>query len=346
MTTESEMMLPSWLQAKQTTVGLLARYLPLAFTLVAATVGAAELMPLRVNVFPGAQNLPIYVGLARGIFEQRGIKLELQFTPNSDQQRAGLAAGKFEVAHAAVDNAVAMVEMGKQDVIIVMGGDSSMNEFIVQPTIASFGDLRGKVLVVDAPNTAYALLAKKILLDHGLQAGDYRVDPVGGTAIRLKAMLDSPGNAAGILNIPFSIVARQKGLKSMGRTVDLLGPYQATGAWVMRPWANANAMLLERYLSAYMESLRVALDPANRAECVALLVKWLKVSPEVAGETYDLLSEPKFGLTPDAKFNIDGFRNLLALRAEIEGAWGGKPPAPERYYDLSYYERALKQMKH
>jgi len=41
---------------------------------------------------------------------------------------------------------------------------------------------------------------------------------------------------------------------------------------------------------------------------------------------------------------MQGFRNVLALRAEIEGSWGGKPPAPERYVDLSYYENALKKI--
>jgi hypothetical protein len=35
-----------------------------------------------------------------------------------------------------------------------------------------------------------------------------------------------------------------------------------------------------------------------------------------------------------------GFRNVLALRAEIEGSWGGTAPAPDRYVDLKYYEKA------
>jgi hypothetical protein len=29
------------------------------------------------------------------------------------------------------------------------------------------------------------------------------------------------------------------------------------------------------------------------------------------------------------------------LRAEIEGQWGGKAPEPERFLDLSFYNRAL-----
>jgi hypothetical protein len=38
---------------------------------------------------------------------------------------------------------------------------------------------------------------------------------------------------------------------------------------------------------------------------------------------------------------MQGFRNVLALRAEIEGQWGGKAPEPERFLDLSFYNRAL-----
>jgi hypothetical protein len=42
---------------------------------------------------------------------------------------------------------------------------------------------------------------------------------------------------------------------------------------------------------------------------------------------------------------MQGFRNVLALRAEIEGSWGGKAPGPERYLDLGYYDRALKRLR-
>ena len=320
------------------------RCLALGWGIAAAVAGAAEPVAVRVNVFPGAGNLALYAGLAQGMFDKRGMKVELQFTPNSEQQREGLATGKFEIAHAAVDNAVAMVEMAGRDTIVVMGGDSSMNELFVQPEIGSVAELRGRTVVVDAPNTAYALQAKKILLNAGLRAGDYTIKPVGGTPLRLKAMTDSKDAAAAIMNAPFSILAKRQGLKSLGRTLDLLGPYQASGAFVMRAWAQANAPLLERYLAAYIESLRWATQPANRAECVVLLAKWLKLAPDVAGQTYDLLVEPKYGLTPDARFDLDGFKAMLALRAEIEGQWGGKAPPPQRYFDLAYYQRALDQV--
>ncbi|HEY6720903.1 MAG TPA: ABC transporter substrate-binding protein [Burkholderiales bacterium] len=152
----------------------------------ASTAAAQDLTVLRVNTFPTASYSPILVGIARGAFEKRGLKIELEFTPNSDAQREGLAKGASDIVHAAVDNAVAMVEMAHEDVVIVTGGDTGMNEFMVRPEIKSIADIRGKNLIVDAPNTAYALVARKILKNAGLIDGrDYTMKPIGGTPLRI-----------------------------------------------------------------------------------------------------------------------------------------------------------------
>ncbi len=307
---------------------------------VPRTVLAAGPETVRVNVFPGVQNLPIFAGLARGVFARHDLAVEVGFTPNSPTQRAGLARGDFEIAHAAVDNAVAMVELAGADAVIVMGGDNSMQELFVQPGIAAIPDLRGRTVIVDAPNTAYALVVKKALLNHGLEAGrDYTLKPTGGTFQRLGLMREHREYAASMLNPPFSILAVREGLRSLGSAVTLVGPYQGTGAFVMRAWARAHGPTLERYLRAYVEALRWALAPANREAAVALLAERLKLAPDVAAATYD--QAVASGFAPDARLDLAGLRNVLAIRAEVERQWGGRPPAVEKYVDLSYYERAV-----
>ncbi|MES2401196.1 MAG: ABC transporter substrate-binding protein [Pseudomonadota bacterium] len=297
---------------------------------------------LRVNVFPGSSNLPLLAAVNKGFFAKRNLTIEIQNTPDSDSQRAGLPAGKFEIAIAAVDNAVAMVEVAKNDVIIVLGGDSGMNEFMVRPEIASFADIRGKSLAVDAPNTAYALVARKILKNNGLIDGrDYSLKLAGGTQGRSAAMVANPELVASMVNPPFSFTVRERGIKSLGRATDLAGAYQATGSFVMRNWAAANASALERYIAAYIEGSRYAMDPANRAEMIKLLEDRFKLPPAVAAQSYAALNTPGFGMATDARLSLEGFRNVLAMRAEIEGQWGGKAPDPAKYLDLSYYERAL-----
>ena len=331
----------------------LAMFLTVALIAAAAELGApgvsgtpasaAEATKIRVNTFPNAKALPVHVGLAKGLFGKYGLAVELENTDSSQSQRDGLAAGRFQIAHAALDNAVAMIEVAKRDVVIVSGGDSGMNEFFVQPGISSFADLRGKTIVVDAPDTAYALQAKKLLLQNGLREGaDYTVKQVGAVAFRYKAMIEDKTNAAGILNLPFTVEASERGLKSLGGLVDLLGPYQAAGAFVMRAWARDNDEALERYLAAYVEAVRWIRDRNNRAEAIDLLVEKLKLSRKIAERTYDLLVVPATGFTPDARFDVAGFRNMLALRAEIERKPGTEAAPPERYVDLHYYDGAMK----
>jgi ABC-type nitrate/sulfonate/bicarbonate transport system substrate-binding protein len=312
-----------------------------ALVVFAGSARAEDL--IRLNTFPTARSLPFFVGVEKGLFTKQGIKLEFEFTESSGAQRQGLANGKFEVVHSAVDNALAMIEIAKVDVVIVSGGDGGTNEFIVGRDINSFTDIRGKALVTDAPNTAYAVQAKKILLRHGLKDGvDYRINAVGAGPFRLKAMLEGGDNAAAIMNLPFSAQTIEAGLKSLGRTVDLLGPYQAGGAFVLRAWAKQNHDVLERYLAGYITSLRWVLDKSNRDEAIALLMSKRNLTRSLATRSYDLMIEPGFGFNPDAKLSVEGFNNVLTLRQEIEG---GPPPRPEKYLDLSYYDRALKLVK-
>jgi ABC-type nitrate/sulfonate/bicarbonate transport system substrate-binding protein len=316
----------------------------------AATLAACASRPatpptpasLRVKLFPGAQNLALFAAVQQGYFARRGLDVHLLFTQNSVELRDDLAKGAVEIVHTAVDNAVAMAEAG-HDIVIVSGGDNSMNELFVQPEITAIEQLRGKTLIVDAPNTAYALQAKKILKNKGLPPGSYALKEVGGTFQRIKAMQADHANTASMLNPPFSLQARQGGLRSLGRVSDLLGPYQASGAFVMRSWARSHGEVLQRYLASWIEGTRWALAPSNRAAAIALLQQRLNVPQPMAAAVYEALIDPRNGLARDGAFDPAGFAAVLAIRAEMEDQWGGHPPPQERYVDLQWYERALRQ---
>jgi ABC-type nitrate/sulfonate/bicarbonate transport system substrate-binding protein len=290
--------------------------------------------------------LQVTVAETRGIFARYGVAVETENLPNSDALRAGLAAGKGDLAYLAVDNAVAMVELAHENVVIVMGGEGSQNELIAQPNIKSVTDLRGKTLIVDAPNTAYALQMKKILLLGGLQAGhDYEIKPIGATPQRLLAMREHKEYAGSMLGPPTSIVAKREGFVSLGSVQDLIGPYQAAGYFAQRKWAQEHREALSRYLAAIIEAQRWLMDPANKQRVIELMVKESHLAPDVAAETYELYMSRPGGYEKDARFDLDGFANVLKLRAEVEGQSDGHPPAPGKYYDPSYYDAAIQELK-
>jgi ABC-type nitrate/sulfonate/bicarbonate transport system substrate-binding protein len=295
---------------------------------------------LIVNCSPTAKSLPIRVGLWEGVFARYGIDLRLVSTDNSREQRSGLARGDFDLVHVAVDNAIAMREVEQLDVVVFMGGDSGMNELFVQPDVGSIAEIRSGRLVVDAPDTAFALQAYKILEDHDLlRDRDYQVVAVGRGELRIEAMRTDKANTAAILNLPYSLEARRLGLRSLGDTTKFIGPYQAGSAFAMRAWAQSHREQLIRYIAAYLECLRLVLDPLNHQGCVDILVNDLGTSPEVADETVELLCRPGFGLHPAAAIDEAGLRNTIALRASQQ--IGSRLRDPREYIDLSYYTAAL-----
>jgi ABC-type nitrate/sulfonate/bicarbonate transport system substrate-binding protein len=278
----------------------------------------------------------------QGLFAKYGVEVLNDNKKNSDELRADLAAGKGDVAYLAVDNAVAMVELAHQDVVIVMGGEGSQNELIAQKDIKTVADLRGKTLIVDAPNTAYALQMKKILALGGLAAGkDYEIKPLGATPQRLIAMREQKDFAGSMLGPPVSLVAKKEGFVSLGSVQRLIGPYQAAGFFTQRSWAKDHRDLLVRFLSACIESQRWLLNPANKQQAIDLFAAQYHLAPEIAAEEYEISITHPGGFAKDAQFDFRGFENVLKLRAEVEGQWGGHPPSSDKYYDPSYYQAAL-----
>jgi len=310
----------------------------MAFALVVAPNARAEDTKLSVIVFPGVQDLPMFVAQAKGFYAKRGLNVDLKFTVNSDELRGGLAEGKYQIAHSAIDNAFALKDKANADIAVVLGGDNSYNHLIVQPEIASLADVKGKTVVVDAINTAYAFQLYEMLKQKGVKKGDYEIKLAGGTALRLDAMLKDKSNVAAMMNPPFSTRAVKEGLKDMGTAAAALGAYQGSSAFVLRPWAQANSETLVKYIQAYIEAWRWAFNPDNKAEVVKILVERLKLTEDVATQAFD---GTKNDSAKDGAIDLNGVKNVLNLRAEWEG---GTPASPDKYLDLSYYKKAAAGM--
>lgn len=303
----------------------------------------ADMAPgaIVVSTFPNAKALPLWAETEHGLFARRGCDLRLHETGSSDEQREALARGDVHIAQAALDNGVAMAVAG-EDVVIVMGGETGMNDFVVQADIGSFEDLRRRTLAVDSPFTAYALLARRALAQNGLvYERDYAMKPVGNGARRLKALLTDRTIAGAVLNPPFSAEALMHGLKSLGRLNDMLGPYQAGGAYVMRSWAQANRASVVAYIQGYVDSLRWVRSAASTKACESMLARKLDLSTELASATLSQLRDPSFGFSEDAALSEEGMKNLLATRAETEGGCG---PDAAAVVDLSYYHEAMRTL--
>jgi ABC-type nitrate/sulfonate/bicarbonate transport system substrate-binding protein len=296
--------------------------------------------PLRVIVFPGVQNLPSFAAEVNGFYSSKGLAVQTIFTQSSEQQRDGLADGIYDIAHSAIDNAVSMVDAAGKDVAIVIGLDRGFNKLIVQPEITSYDHLRGKTLGVDAPDTAFALIAYEMLRLKGLNPGDYKVKPIGATRFRLQALKDRTIDFS-LLNLPFNLFAQRAGLKVLANPTEVIDEYQSAGAFVRRAWGEQNRDTLARYLAGYIEGLRWSLRPENREAAISLLQTRMDLERDVAEESFDQITDPARGFTKDARISHAGMVAVLKLRARFNSASLDSIPAPEKYLDESYYRAAL-----
>ena len=319
---------------------LVAALLLASMSLTAQTTASKKIKLLTLLGKP----VQFVIAEKQGYFANHGVTAETENLPSSDVLRSNLANGNGDLAYLAVDNAVAMVELAHQDMVILMGGEGSQNELVVQPETKSLEQLRGKTLIVDAPNTAYALQLKKILLAKGLQVvRDYEMKPVGGTPQRLIAMREHKEYAGSMLGPPALITAKQEGFVSLAKVQDVIGPYQGAGYFSQRKWALDNKENLDNYLAAIIEAHFWLMDPANKQQVIDLWISEFHMKPEIAAATYESSVNAPGGFEKGAALDLDGFKNVLQLRAEMEGQWGGHPPGVEKYYDPSFYNTALKK---
>src|ERR1700693_2981320 len=138
-------------------------------------------MTIRLVVFPGAFNWPLWVAQERGLFARYGVVVEVTEIPGSVVQWTVLVEGRADLAITLMDNVVAYREgqgeapVTVPDAIAVMASDALlMPALMTQPDIKSYDDLRGQTLSVDAALTGLALILYALLERGGLKPGDYQ----------------------------------------------------------------------------------------------------------------------------------------------------------------------------
>ena len=317
----------------------------IAIVLVAASLPALGQKPAVQTLRVVGGGMPIRVARTNGILAKYGIDVQTTAMNSSEVMRADLAEGKEDIAESGLDNGIAMAANGVADIIVVAGSGYADQELVAQPGIRSAADLRGKTLIVDATNTQNALMLKKILLLSGLkQMADYKF--LSGYVNRFEEMRKHKEYAAGMLGATQARVAEREGFVSLGSSAKLIGPLLSNGTFVRRQWASEHADLLVRYIAAMIEAQRWIMSPANKAKVMAMIAGTgaAKLPDDLVAKAYEQqMSGPGApgALSKDLQFDVEAFKNFLKLRAEVEGSWGGKPPAAEKLYDLSYYRKAL-----
>jgi ABC-type nitrate/sulfonate/bicarbonate transport system substrate-binding protein len=298
---------------------------------------------INVNVFPGGFNWPIYVGQDKKLFENHGIAVAMQGTPDSVTQMTDFSLGRFDIAMTAVDNIVAYVEgqgqapIGPQpEFFAFMGVDTGFLSLVASSEIKTIQDLRGKIVSVDALTTGYAFVLYEILRRSGLERNkDYELVSAGGMVQRWNRLREGRHHAT-LLSAPYDLIASNAGFSQLVRATDIIGPYQGNVAATRRSWAENNADRIVGYIRGFRESVAWLYDPANRTEAIDILCRHVPQMPhDIAGASYPELLHPAHGFFRSCELDPAGLKCVLELRNRYAPSTTSLGP-PGRYYDPQY----------
>jgi ABC-type nitrate/sulfonate/bicarbonate transport system substrate-binding protein len=306
-----------------------------ALALIAlAAASTANAQALRVMGFAGSSNWPMFVAQEKGFFTRERVEVQLSDASSSAVQIAQLRDGRIDIAMTAMDN---LVPYGDELFAFLGVNNGGRSSLIVAPSVKRYGDLRSRPLAVDAIDSGYAFVLMEMLERAGLAPGDYQLLSVGSSRERFGALRE--GKAAGaLLNAPIDAAAEAAGFTRLATSAEVVTHYQGSVGAARRQWGAANADTLVRYIRAYVQAVDWLYEPANRAEAIAVLQR--HAGSQGAERSYEEFVTQRT-LARRAVIDVEGVREVLRLRARF--ARPAKPLGePARYYDLGYYERALR----
>lgn len=303
--------------------------------------------PIKLMVFSGAFNWPIWVAQERGIFARNGLTVTVSETPGSVVQWRSLAEGKVDLVITLMDNVVAYREgqgeapVTVSDAIAVMSSDAVvMPGLMTTPDVRSYEDLRGKTLSVDAATTGLALILYALLEKGGLKPDDYRIERTGGVQRRFEGLAKHEF-AGALFNAPFSSQLEKLGFHELDTAASVMQRYQGHVVATKQGWAQQNSDALCRFLRSLSDAIDWLYDPANCTSAFAIFRAYMAGTDDAAASlAYSILFARTTGFVRKGVIDIDGVAKVIELRSKF-----GRPTkylaAPSHYYDLSYLAAAL-----
>jgi NitT/TauT family transport system substrate-binding protein len=304
----------------------------------------AETVTLRFGQIPstvrGTSSVYLHLAEQKGFFAREEIKLERISIPGgTDKMVVALEQGAVDVTQTATPYLIQAVLRGSEAVGIASETANPIYSLIVKPEIASFADLKGRLLGLSLPIDTISISMRKLLALKGLGGADYRVKELVGTPVRFECL--RRGECDGVpLGQPDDLIALTQGYRRLGLSTEAVSAFQFRLLAVKRSWAAANQDVLVRFVRAIASSFRFIRDPANRAEVIKAMVAVTGATEDIAGQTLALYLEPDRGVMPkQAEFSIAGLAQVIAFMGE--GGMLPQPlPPPERFVDPQYLKAA------
>jgi NitT/TauT family transport system substrate-binding protein len=285
--------------------------------------------------------LPLFVGWKKGFYQAEGLRGDVVQMFSGGVHIQALATGELHFGAFNPDSAILFNERGGNLKVIAGVANAAPYLLIGGKKFRRVEDLKGEKLGASALRGGTGSLLTAYLRAKGLvYPRDYAIVVIAGGTPNFLSALESGAIAGAVLGIPFSDMALERGLNSLGDVLEVLPRYQFNAINVDPAWAEKNGATVVRVLKAHIRSLRWIYE--HPEEAAQLLTSEIGVKPPYAGRGINYFTRNKV-FPPDGSVTLEGLTvNLQVLGRD--GLLKEPLPPPEKYVDLSYLKQAQKEL--
>ncbi len=301
--------------------------------------GSGNLTRVRMGLAArSTTSMPFFVAKERGFFREEGLEVELIVMQAIQTIQATL--GKSTQFASATGSAVSSAVRGADIKVILAVTDRPSFDLIVQPNITSVQQLRGKKIGTGGVGSLAEILARQILIAHGVRPEEVTILATGPSHVTYLSLKAKVIDAAP-LQMPLTFTAQDEGYRKL---VDAGSVYRSVqgGLATTKSLLSEQPELVTKVVRAMLRAIR--LIKTDRKYGIDFIKgPWVDIGkdPEkIAARVYDVAAP---ALLENGSVDEDVQRQMIAdASVRVKPA---HPVLPEQVFDFSIVRKVSEALR-
>ena len=283
-------------------------------------------------------SMPYFVAKERGFFKEEGIEAEL-IVMQAIQTIQATLGGSTQFA-SATGSAVASAVRGADMRVVLAVTDQPSFDLIVQPSITSVQQLKGKKIGTGGVGSLAEILARRILIANNVRPEDVAILATGPSHVTYAALKAKVIDAAP-LQMPLTFTAQDEGFRKLVSAADVYRSVQG-GLATTKTLLTEQPELVAKVVRAMLKAMR--LIKTDRKYAIDFLKgPWVDIGKDpdkIAARVYDIAGP---ALLDDGTVSEEIQRQMIADASQRVKP--KQPVSPEQVFDFSVAKKISASLK-
>lgn len=321
----------------------------LGLTLLAAAAIAApgtasaqnnKLVVAMPTTPPNVVHMPIFIAIDLGLFKKAGVQVDTVALEGGVKAYRAMVAGNADIGNPSGPYSIVGLAKGAPTKVILSVSPKLEASMIVQASIKSMAELKGKRIGIQQPGGFADVLARGVLRAAKIDPKEVKFVSIATEDV--PALVANQVDTA-MLHVEQELIAQQKvpGLHAVARLWEIQ-PHQLYSVYaVTQKTINSKRDALKAFVKGTIEATRLLYTDKDKV--LPSIIKRTGLPKDVAEKTYDFMVK---NCIWDANHGLSTKRvNWTAdLMERVGNIPKGKKPSYEEIVELSFAKEALKEL--